>query len=384
MTLLVDTLALPDEALAPLRRLRAATLLGIGTAVPDFFLSQDDNARQMARLWNLQGTALDKWQRIVAGSGIEKRHGVLPPEQVVALTTAQRMQAYEEFAPPLAESAARRALDHAGIACKAVTDIVIVSCTGFAAPGLDVALIERLALRATTRRTTIGFMGCFGAINGLRIASGLCAADDRAVVLLVCAELCSLHMRAESDVQNQVASALFADGAAAAVLAGEEASRERTSRCLDASMPASLPPIGRIGGGSSLLLPEGRDWMTWRITDAGFAMTLTREVPVALRRNIAGFVREAGASNDVAFIVHPGGPGVLDAVDSALDLRGERGIECSRDTLQRFGNMSSGTVLFVLEHALRCGHAPPMMLLAFGPGLTIEGIMLEPLLRGET
>ncbi len=357
----------------------------------------------MARVWNLQGPALDRWQRIVEGSEIERRHAVMPADEAVGLTTAQRMNAYERFAAPLAETAARRALAHASVTSAEITDVVIVSCTGLSAPGVDVALVERLGLSPTTRRTTIGFMGCFGAINGLRVASGLCAADPASITIVVCVELCSLHMRAESDVQNLVASALFADGAAAAVVVGRKAARALAAPqnlglrevCLDgplsngARLPAHLAParlesrteraVACLGHGSSLLLPEGREWMTWRITDAGFAMTLSREVPVALRNTIAGFVREAGAPDDATFIVHPGGPGVLDAVDDALELRGAAGIECSRDILRRFGNMSSGTVLFVLEQALGRGHAPPALMLAFGPGLTIEGLVLDSL-----
>jgi predicted naringenin-chalcone synthase len=334
----------------------------------------------------LRGGSLHRWRRIVEGSGIQRRFGVMPPDEAARLTTGQRMAVYERCAPPLAEAAASKAMTAAGVEASDITDLVIVSCTGFSAPGVDVALIERLRLARTTRRTTIGFMGCFGAINGLRIASGLCATDPGAVVLMVCVELCALHMRAEDDPQNQVASALFADGAAAAVLAGNvTAARHRAGTPIDTMVPPQselrtnrASVIGRVGRGSSLLLPEGRDWMTWRITDAGFAMTLTRDVPVALRQVIGNFARETGAANNTTFIVHPGGPGVLDAVDHALDLRGSRGVESSRRVLQRFGNMSSGSVLFVLEQALRDGYSPPMLLVAFGPGLTIEAIAIEP------
>ncbi len=298
------------------------------------------------------------------------------------MTTAQRMRAYEQFAPPLAERAARRAMAAAGVQPGEITDVVVVSCTGFAAPGLDVSLIDRLGLDAATRRTTVGFMGCFGAINGLRVARGLCASDPGAVVLLVCAELCSLHVRSDRDPQNLVACALFADGAAAAVLAGDRTrhlSRRGMNTLRIPSQPAS-DVIGVVGSGTSRLLREGRDWMTWRITDMGFAMTLTREVPAALRSCIAEFIdegRNRSAQRDETVIVHPGGPGVLDAVDSGLNLRGGRGLDCSRHVLRKFGNMSSATVLFVLEHALNQGCLPPYRLLAFGPGLTIEGLEIR-------
>jgi predicted naringenin-chalcone synthase len=351
----------------------SAAVLGVGTAVPPLRWSQVEAGERLARVWNLSGGAVDRWQRIIAGSAIEFRHAALPPEEAIGLSTAQRMRAYEHLAPELAALAAERALAAAGIGAAAVTDLVVVSCTGFSAPGVDVALIERLGLSSSTRRTTIGFMGCFGGINGLRIAHGLCAADPRSVAVLVCVELCVLHMRDEPTVHNQVASALFGDGAAAAVLAGDEA---RSAAPTPAANSSQYAPLARIGEAASLLIAEGREWMTWRITNTGFAMTLTRDVPPALRRALADHTTLT-AHDDASFIIHPGGPGVLDAADDALDLRGGRGIECAREILRRFGNMSSGTVLFVLEQALRRSHAFPMRLLAFGPGLTIESLRLE-------
>jgi predicted naringenin-chalcone synthase len=349
---------------------RGAVVLGVGTAVPPVRWSAEETFRRMAAAWGLRYASLHRWRRIVEGSEIEHRHAVMPPDETIGLSTGQRMRAYERLAPGLAASAAQSALGHAGVDPAKVTDLVIVSCTGFSAPGVDVALIERLRLKPTTRRTTIGFMGCFGAINGMRVASALCHADQRAITLLVCVELCSLHMRDDGGVQNQVASALFADGAAAAILA---------SRDVASSIPHAPCAIGfpQMGAGSSLLLPQGKDWMTWRITDAGFAMTLTRDVPVALRGAIAGFVQAMRVPRNATLIVHPGGPGVLDAVDDALGLNGGKGVELSRDVLRRFGNMSSGTVLFVLEEAMRHACRTPMAMLAFGPGLTIEGLRLE-------
>lgn len=372
------TVPLRFPSLTPRRHIPRVHLLGLGTAVPEIHWLQEEMERKLATLWRLEGVALEKWRRIVAGSGIEHRHGVMQPEDAIGLTTAQRMLAYERLAPPLAERAASRAMERAGVSAGDVTDVVVVSCTGFAAPGLDVTLIERLGLNASTRRTTVGFMGCFGALNGLRVANGLCAADPDAVVLLVCAELCSLHVRDDVEPQNQVACALFADGAAAAVLSTKPYVDIGDRREASDQAPRS---IGVIGRGASRLLSEGREWMTWRITDTGFAMTLTREVPVALRRCVAEFVQESfeelAESAGANCIVHPGGPGVLDAVDVALDLRGGRGLECSRRVLRKCGNMSSATVLFVLENALRSGLAAPFNLLAFGPGLTIEGLTIH-------
>lgn len=350
-------------------------LLSIGTSVPHLPTTQEEAAERLAAIWKLSGTALERWRRIVAGSDIRTRYTIMPPDEVAGLTTAQRMIEYERHAPKLAAAAARQALMRAGISTCDVTDLIVVSCTGFSAPGIDVALVNELGLAPTVRRSLIGFMGCFGAITGLRAAAGACAANanPRPIALLVCVELCSLHIRSDDDVQNQVASALFADGAAAAVVSGHvERAFSDPSR--------SSPPnhIGQLTTGNSLLLREGADWMTWRITDAGFAMTLTRDVPPAIQERLAAFVASSAEVQPQTYIVHPGGPGILEAVDAALALRGGAGLDASRTVLRDYGNVSSGSVLFVLDEALRRGCRLPAMLLAFGPGLTIESLTLLP------
>ncbi len=358
------TLPRTDDFAAPASR-SAALLCGLGLAVPDQRERQDDATEEMARAWSLRGTDLERWRRIVAGSGIDYRHGVAPVADIIDLTTRQRMQRYEQHAPHLAAAAAEEALRDAGVQPDAVTDLVVVSCTGFSAPGVDAALVERLGLRPDVQRTLIGFMGCFGAINGMRAGAAACAARPGATALVICVELCSLHIRGDSDSQNQVASALFADGAAAAVLRD------------DASPGGNAVVMGVLERGASLLLSEGRDWMTWRVTDAGFAMTLSRQVPVAVRRHVGSFV-ESLAAAPATYAVHPGGPGILDAVEAGLG--GEApGVCASRHVLRQYGNMSSPTVLFVLREIWRRRgrQALPCALLAFGPGLSLEGLVLR-------
>ncbi len=344
-----------------------ARLVGLGLATPKSCFSQAVIAQRLADLWGLTGQAADRWQRIVAGSKIDQRHSVLPVETVMGLSTKQRMESYEHHAPPLAEQAVRCALTNAGINAQDVTDMIIVSCTGFSAPGLDIALIQRLGMPLTVKRTIIGFMGCFGAINGMRSAVRACLADPDAVVVVVCVELCSLHVRRDVSGQNQVASALFADGAAVAIVVGE-----------GMAIDYGCASIGRLTIGHSRLIPEGRDWMTWRITDEGFAMTLTRQVPVILRERIASYVADVAPRRPNCYIVHPGGAGILDAVDSGLDLQGRSGLDSARTVLRRFGNMSSCTVLFVLDQVLTDGYQLPGLILAFGPGLSIESLAILP------
>ncbi|MHC4384913.1 MAG: type III polyketide synthase [Planctomycetota bacterium] len=343
-------------------------LAGLASATPSLCMPQAETADRLAALWQLDGEELDRWRRIVAGTAIDTRYGVMPLEEVPALSTKARMEAYETNAPALARAAAGQALRGAGIEPAEVTDLVVVSCTGFSAPGLDVALVEDLGLRPTVRRVVVGFMGCFGAIIGLRTGAAMCCSDPDGVSLVLCLELCSLHLRSDRSPQNLVASALFADGAAAAVLVAPGMSvGEVGGRAL-----------GRVTLGRGRLLPQGRDWMSWRITDSGFAMTLSRDVPAALRRSVGSIVDEVCPYRPDCFVVHPGGAGILDAVDEGLGLGGRSGVEVSREILRRYGNMSSATLLFVLQEALRQGYQPPALLLAFGPGLSVESLLVQP------
>jgi predicted naringenin-chalcone synthase len=337
----------------------APALAGLGCAVPPLVWRQDDIASQLARLWKLGGSELARWERIMRGSGIESRHGVCEPEAVMRRSTAERMRLFEDHAPALALRAAQAALRHAAISPRFITDLVVVTCTGFSAPGLDVNLVESLGLSPTVRRSQIGFMGCFGAITGLRAAAGA-ASISRGVTLLVCVELCSLHLRPDATPDNQVASALFGDGAAAAVVRADEKGGQEAM-------------IGRILPGRSLLLPEGREDMSWRITDQGFAMTLSKQVP----NRLGSAVQEVLGKRPGALVVHPGGPQILDAVERACSLE-PPGVAPAREVLRRFGNMSSATVLFVLQDVIARGAPPPYTLLAFGPGLSLECLPLHP------
>lgn len=364
------------------RDLTDATLIGLGTALPPLARRQDDVCRELANLWQLAGADLDRWNRIVAGSGIEHRFGVMPACDVIALGTGERMEAFARHAPPLAAEAARKAMDDACIAAGDVTDLVVVTCTGFAAPGVDIALVDALGLDRSVRRTQVGFMGCFGAISGLRVAAGCACADRRAVALVVCVELCSLHVRNDTSPQNLVATALFADGAAAAVVAGPEAPVANAKGAAPRERLASMAGRGRrlrIGLGRPVLAAGGRDAMTWTITDAGFAMTLSREVPPTLRRAAADAAAGAGATAATRFAIHPGGGAILDAIDDGLNLGGGGGIAHARSTLRDIGNVSSASVLFVLQRMLADdGPHDDLILMAFGPGLTVETMSLRP------
>jgi predicted naringenin-chalcone synthase len=281
--------------------------------------------------------------------------------------TADRMQRYAQEAIPLALSAARGAFDGVGITPADVTHLVTVSCTGFFAPGVDIALIHELGLEATVGRLNVGFMGCHGALNGLRAAQAIAAMDPSAVVLLCAVELCSLHYQYGNDREQLVANAIFADGAAA--LLGQS---------------AQVPAAGdwRLISCGSCLIPETDDAMTWRVGNHGFEMTLSPRVPSLIVRHLRPWLEEWLAQSgrtlgDIrSWAVHPGGPRILNSVAGALDLS-PSATAVSRDVLAECGNMSSPTVLFVLDR-LRAQAAPgPIVALAFGPGLVAESALFE-------
>jgi len=372
------TTRLAESIGAGASRAGSAVLRAVGTATPCVEQEQSALGAQMSRMWGLRGSRLERWDRIVRGTGIERRRAVRPIEGIVSLSTRERMAIYEEEAPALAEAAARRALAHSGVESERITDLIVVSCTGFSAPGVDAALVSRLGLSTGVRRTVVGFMGCFGAISGLRTAVGACCAAPGGAALVVCVELCSLHIRLEPDMDNQIASALFADGAAAAVVTGDAFEQSSETGAADRDDAPACAPIGRVTMGASELIPEGAAWMTWRITDAGFAMTLRRQVPSAIRERMRGFLLERygidAPADGSSLLVHPGGAGILDAVEEATGTRGRADLESARGVLRAHGNMSSGTVLFVLEEALRRGVSAEGVMLAFGPGLTVESV----------
>jgi len=316
-------------------------------------------------------------------SGVENRHSVLPyeiargwlPESptgkladrptTLGPGTSERMRYFAQYAPPLATQAATAALASATARPEQITHIVTVSCTGFDAPGLDVALIGSLGLKPTTQRLQIGFMGCHGAINGLRAAQAIAAADPKACVLLVATELCSLHYRFKWEPERLVANALFADGSGAVVIGG---------------VAANSSDNWRLKATGSCLIPDSQQAMTWRIGDHGFEMTLDASVPELIQSHlgpwISQWLSEHRLSLDAvgSWAIHPGGPRILAAVEESLCLN-ESATAVSREVLAQFGNMSSPTVLFILDR-LRSRNAPrPCVALGFGPGLFAEAAL---------
>lgn len=288
--------------------------------------------------------------------------------------TRERLERYAAEAPALAWPAAVRALRAAGLRPGRVTHLVTVSCTGFSAPGVDIRLMKLLGLAPTVERTHVGFMGCHGAINGLRVAGALAAGDPQARVLVCAVELCSLHLRYGWHDDGMVANALFADGAAAAVIGG-------------ASAP--LPPGAlRLRGTGSCLMPDSEDAMGWTIGDHGFEMRLQSSVPGLVRRHLRPWLEDwlARAGLTIpqvgSWAIHPGGPRVLRSVVEGLGLAPDADL-VSRRVLAAHGNMSSPTVLFILQRLRRQQARLPYVALAFGPGLVAEAALIDAGTRAD-
>jgi predicted naringenin-chalcone synthase len=281
-------------------------------------------------------------------------------------TTSQRMDLYRTEAPALAAQASQQALAASGLAAGDITHLVTVSCTGFYAPGVDVALIKELNLSPTTQRTHVGYMGCHGALNGLRVAHAFAAADPTARVLICAVELCSLHYHYGWDPQKVIANALFADGAAAVVAAPD---------------PAAPASAWRVAASGSCLIPDSEEAMAWSVGDHGFTMTLSKRVPgliaTHLRPWLSGWLLEKGVRLDEvkSWAIHPGGPRILEAVVESLGLD-PRMAAPSREVFAEYGNMSSPTVLFILDHLRRANAPRPCVALGFGPGLNAEAMLV--------
>lgn len=278
-------------------------------------------------------------------------------------STAQRMEVYAQQAGPLALQAAQKTMDAAPLDASRITHLVTVSCTGFQAPGIDVRLINQLGLSADVQRTHVGFMGCHGALNGLRVAKAMCEADAQAVVLLVAVELCSLHYYYGAEPGKVIANALFADGAVA-MLVGQ-----------------SIPGCALIASGSHLLAKSERE-MGWIIGDHGFEMTMTKQIPRLIEQHLHGWLqawlqRQGVSLGQISqWAVHPGGPKILEAVQASLALS-ETALAESWQTLADYGNMSSPTVFFILRQQHQRQSNGLTLLLGFGPGLVVEAALLE-------
>ncbi|HVE64541.1 MAG TPA: 3-oxoacyl-[acyl-carrier-protein] synthase III C-terminal domain-containing protein [Mycobacteriales bacterium] len=346
-----------------------AAITGFGSAVPapmsqdalwaDHFRAAYGGSRVAERIWH--------------GAGVRTRHAVVDPrvEDISGWGTGDRMRRYQTEAMPLGKAAVGDALSAAGIAGSAVDLFAVVSCTGYATPGLDILLARDLGMPTHLQRLVIGHMGCYAALPGLAAVTDAVRARGLTAVLL-CVELPSLHVQpGEGDIEQLVAHALFAD-AAAAVVVQPAAPDSPSSKALELVDIVASTDVAHHGE------------MTWDITDTGFRMRLSPKVPAVLRRHVRTVVTGLLARNSLSvgevagWAVHPGGPRILDVVAEQLELAPDA-LAASRAVLRDYGNCSSATVLLVLDTLIATQTVPagaPVVALAFGPGLTLYAALL--------
>lgn len=336
----------------------------------------------MLETYRLSGEEGRKVRWLYGHSGIQTRYSVFPdyslpaPERRfypspkdadVFPTVERRMAWYETYATPLAAQAVEDCLGD--IPRHALTHLITVSCTGMSAPGLDISLMQQMQLPAELDRTSVNFMGCYGALHALKMADHICRSEPGAMVLVVSVELCTLHFQYACNMDNIASGLLFGDGAAAALVAAD-GSAERGIR---------------ISGFFSQVDTRGEKDMGWNVSQSGFLMRLSPAVPGLIARQIEKLVcrsmtRLSLCPADIgSWAFHPGGKKILEEIQHALHLE-EGALRHSYEVLHRYGNMSSATILFVLHEIIReqgGGGAPHIFLAAFGPGLTFETAVLE-------
>jgi predicted naringenin-chalcone synthase len=364
------------------------TVLGIGTAVPALRIDRresvvaanvlcaesENHGELLEHLYRQSGVearhivhSANEFRRVVYGEGDEDSVFMSKGTGDQGPSTAQRMKRYERESIPLAERACRDALARGRVEPDKITHLITVSCTGFSAPGVDIALIKRLGMALDVERTHVGFMGCHGALNGMRVARGLLAAEPAARILLCSVELCSLHYAYGWNPKKMVANALFADGAGAVVMGNE---------------PAPEEDDWRLEASGACLFPDSEQAMAWFVRDHGFDMILSSKVPHLIRQNLrpwlgAWLARHNLTVGEVAsWAVHPGGPRVLTCVEEALELAPDA-TAVSRTILENYGNMSSSTLLFILKELVAQRAPTPCVALGFGPGMATEAALFR-------
>ena len=330
-----------------------AHIHAIGTAVPDHDVHAAFIDWAGRQLEGKREQAL--FRRMAARSGISHRWSVLPspvePNDLAAQPTSARMQVYADQAPRLALKAIDALAAQMPVA--GITHLVVASCTGFVAPGIDQIIAERLGLDESVERTLVGFMGCYAAVSALRVAHHIARAEPDAKVLAVMVELSTLHLQDTAEIEPLLAMLQFADGAAAAIVSSEAGGFE-------------------IDGFLSTTLPDSADLIRWTIGDTGFEMHLSGEVPARITHALGNTTLLPRGYEADAWAIHPGGRSILDAVETGLSLPPDA-LDTSRGVLDRYGNMSSATLMFVLAEHMRGLPVHNGVALAFGPGVVAEG-----------
>jgi predicted naringenin-chalcone synthase len=360
-------------------------ITAIGTATPSYKFDQSIIAGFMVRAMQLHEEDERRLRTLFRATGIESRYSVLDDYgksdgfDFYANTknlepfpsTKKRLESFRQHALGLSLNAVSACLAKAkDLKPDAITHVIVVSCTGMYAPGLDIDLVKSLGLSSTIHRTCINFMGCYAAFNAIKLAETFCNSESNAKVLVVCTEICTLHFQKENSENNMLANSLFADGSAALLM---ESQPRKGMNLMTESFYCDLAF-------------DGEQDMAWSIGDFGFEMKLSSYVPQVIRSGIKKLTTSLLAKitlnlSDISyFAIHPGGKKILEAIEQELGLSKEQN-RFAYDVLRQFGNMSSPTVLFVLNEVSKSLDATSdgkrIMSFAFGPGLTLESMILK-------
>jgi alpha-pyrone synthase len=360
-------------------------IIAIGTANPQYKQAQHVTADLIATSLELKPAEKRLLKYVYNKTGIEQRYSVLsdyekaPGEleffpnngEDIYPSTAARMQLYKDNALGLCKTAIKNCLAQLPDATQdSITHLITVSCTGMYAPGIDIELVQQLPLNPSTQRTCINFMGCYGAFNAIKLADAFCKADANAVVLIVSVELCTIHFQKSMDIDNIIANAIFADGAAAVIVQANTQQKKYLA----------------LENFHNELLPQTQKEMAWHIGDFGFDIRLSTYVPEIIESGIRQFTQNLLQLHNLKqsdidiYAIHPGGVKILEASEKALNITAEQN-KYSYQVMRQYGNMSSATILFVLKaiwDAMTVGtHQKNIFSCAFGPGLTLESMILK-------
>jgi predicted naringenin-chalcone synthase len=355
-------------------------LHSIQVALPDFKTSQDSISVFMQNWYGADEEISRKIQLMYARSGISFRHSCIDDftgnsrNQFFANDSfpgiSKRMEKYFEIAPLLANKASHKSINTSGFTKDKITHLITISCTGMAAPGLDLMLIESLNLPLDIQRTSVNFMGCYAGFHGLKMAHQITLADSNANVLLMSVELCTLHFQKEYSIDQVAANLLFADGAAACIISSEK--------------PLSTKSIS-LNSFYSMIIPKGNNDMAWNISELGFLMKLSAYIPDLLKDGMGPILENALIKSGLSkedihtWAIHPGGKKILDKLKTELVL-GDAQLQASYQTLADYGNMSSATIFFVLKYVLESENYEENQTgfaAGFGPGLTVETLIFN-------
>jgi alkylresorcinol/alkylpyrone synthase len=340
------------------------TMLSLATAAPPHILEQLEVADFARRIYAKPFKRFPKLADVFVNAGIERRHSVRPIEWFDRPHDwSERTQSYLDGAGALFVAAAQKALDRAGIAARDVDTIITVSSTGIATPSLEARASARLGFKPSAARVPVFGLGCAGGVSGLSLGARLARAEPGKIVLVVVVELCTLAFRSDrGDKTDVISTALFGDGAAAAVLRVDH----------DSDGP-------RLGAAAEHTWPGTLDIMGWTVDPAGFGVVLKRSLPRFVEQRFAAPARrfiKAAKLMAPRFICHPGGAKVLDAIEGALAMQ-KGTLRDEREVLRGHGNMSAPSVLFVLDRAMKRGLRGQAVLAALGPGFTASFLALE-------